>query len=99
MNTCDDQAEQSGGGQRDIDFFQRIDGLQARVVERVVLLCDGFLLRAHEFVNGLTRLDGERHSVKKIRPQGTGALVSHNAGRLWQRCVPLFHKRLNALDF
>ena len=66
MNASNDQTEKTGCGQRDVNLLEGVNRFQTRVVERVVLLGNGLLLRAHELVNGLTRLDGERHPVKEI---------------------------------
>ena len=98
VDTSDDQTKQTGGVQRDVDLLERVNGFQASVVERVVLLSDGFLLRAHEFVNGLAGLDGEGHAVEKIRPQRARALVSDDSSGLWERCVPLVDQGFDALD-
>ena len=99
MNTGDDQTKQTCRGQRDVNLLERIHRLEAGVVERVVLLSDGFLFRTHEFVNRLPRLYGKRHSVEEIGPQWTRALVSHDTCCFGKGSVPFVDKGLNALHF
>ena len=57
MDTGNDQAEQASSVHRDVDFLQRVHRLQSGVVEGVVLLSNGLLLRPHEFVDGLACFD------------------------------------------